>query len=74
MKSNINKITIKGARQHNLKNALAIQDPEGITLGSELKRIEYNGTLACSPRPIAGFIETHIEQGPILEMDKKNIV
>jgi beta-ureidopropionase / N-carbamoyl-L-amino-acid hydrolase len=59
--------------QHNLKNALAIQDPEGITLGSELKRIEYNGTLACSPRPIAGFIETHIEQGPILEMDKKNI-
>ena len=59
--------------QHNLKDALTIKDPEGIELGNELKRIKYDGAEPCSPRPIAGFIETHIEQGPILEMEKKDI-
>ena len=59
--------------QLDLINALSIKDPEGITLGSELERIKYNGSISCSSRPIAGFIEMHIEQGPILEMENKNI-
>ena len=58
---------------HDLNSALAIQDQEGIKLGSELERIKYNGSEACKSRPIAGFIEIHIEQGPILEMEHKNI-
>ena len=58
---------------HDLSSALAIQDQEGVKLGSELERIKYNGSVACKSRPIAGFIEIHIEQGPILEMENKNI-
>ena len=58
---------------HNLKDALKIKDPEGKTLGDELKRIKYNGTSKINPKKIGAFIETHIEQGPILEMEKKNI-
>ena len=58
---------------HELNSALAIQDQKGTTLGSELERIKYNGSTPCSSRPIAGFIEIHIEQGPILEMENKNI-
>ena len=58
---------------HNLKDALKIKDPEGKTLGDELKRIKYNGNSKINPKKIGAFIETHIEQGPILEMEKKNI-
>ena len=59
--------------QHQLKEALNIKDPEGLKLGDELKRINYNGKTKCAPKPIGGFIEIHIEQGPILEMENKNI-
>lgn len=58
---------------HNLNDALSIKDPSGITLGSELERINYNGSTKCAFRPISGFIEVHIEQGPILEIENKNI-
>ena len=59
--------------QYSLNKALAIKDPEGNTLGKELTRIKYNGKTTCKPRKIGAFIETHIEQGPILEMEKKTI-
>jgi len=58
---------------HDLKDALNIKDPNGLKLGDELQRIKYNGNTKCSPKPIGAFIETHIEQGPILEMEKKSI-
>tara|TARA_B100001123_G_C15196469_1_gene981545 strand:- start:133 stop:1389 length:1257 start_codon:yes stop_codon:yes gene_type:complete len=52
---------------HDIKDIHQIQDTKGISLIDELKRIEYFGNISCKPRPIGAFIETHIEQGPILE-------
>ena len=57
--------------QYDLKEALSIKDPQGLELGNELKRIKYDGASPCMPRPIGAFIETHIEQGPILEKENK---
>jgi beta-ureidopropionase / N-carbamoyl-L-amino-acid hydrolase len=63
-----------GAR--NLKDILAISDCAGMTVDSELRKI-----LAAEPRlpqrPFgtipAAFLEAHIEQGPILEIENKTI-
>ncbi|MEN1679590.1 MAG: Zn-dependent hydrolase [Planctomycetota bacterium] len=44
-------------------------DPDGLTLGDELKRIGYAGEVPCKPFPIKAAFEMHIEQGPILEAE-----
>lgn len=50
-----------------LDAALASQDPDGVTLGEELRRIGYAGEAPCgAPRPYA-YVELHIEQGPVLD-------
>ncbi|MCW8126493.1 Zn-dependent hydrolase [Microbulbifer halophilus] len=43
-------------------------DKAGKTLGAELERIGYLGEAPAEPHPITAAFETHIEQGPILEM------
>ncbi|MCH9691765.1 MAG: Zn-dependent hydrolase [Gammaproteobacteria bacterium] len=48
-------------------------DKAGFTIGEELERIGYAGTVAASPMPIAAAFEVHIEQGPILEAEGKVI-
>ena len=48
-------------------------DKEGKAFGDELKRINYQGTTPCSARDIHAYLEMHIEQGPILEVEKKTI-
>ena len=48
-------------------------DREGVTLGAELERIGYKGALPCCPRPVAAYLELHIEQGPILEAEGRTI-
>jgi len=48
-------------------------DAEGKTLGDELKRIGYQGELPTGGRPIHAFFELHIEQGPILEVENKDV-
>lgn len=48
-------------------------DKDGKTLGDELKRIGYEGDAPIGGRPIGGFFELHIEQGPILEEQRKTI-
>jgi N-carbamoyl-L-amino-acid hydrolase len=48
-------------------------DSLGNTLGQELQRIDYQGSVPCKPHPIKGFIELHIEQGPILEKEELQI-
>ena len=58
---------------HNIENIHQIKDSKGISLIDELKRIEYLGKTHCKPRSIGAFIETHIEQGPILEKNKSVI-
>lgn len=44
-------------------------DPEGKTLGEELKKIGYLGPTPCSyeANPLLAHFEVHIEQGPILD-------
>jgi len=56
-----------------LSQALAIKDKEGITVAAALDRIGYNGPLKARPKPIKAAFEAHIEQGPILENEQKQI-
>ena len=56
-----------------LEYGLSRPDLDGKTMGEELERIGYAGTEPVGGRPIHAFFETHIEQGPILEHDKKTI-
>ncbi|MFQ5894200.1 MAG: Zn-dependent hydrolase [Nitrospinota bacterium] len=41
-------------------------DGEGKTLGEELERVGYKGEVSCAARPIGGYLELHVEQGPVL--------
>jgi N-carbamoyl-L-amino-acid hydrolase len=56
-----------------LADALGKTDLDGKAFGDELRRIGYAGTDEVSPRDAAAFFEVHIEQGPILEAEKKTI-
>lgn len=52
---------------------LSRADLDGKTIGEELKRIGYAGDQPVGGRPFRAFFEAHIEQGPILEAEKKTI-
>lgn len=56
-----------------LNEALAIQDKQGISVGQALTDIGYNGTLKAEAKPVKAAFEVHIEQGPILEREEKQI-
>lgn len=56
-----------------LDYALARTDPDGKTLGEELRRIGYAGGEPVGARALGGYFEAHIEQGPILEAEGKTI-
>jgi beta-ureidopropionase / N-carbamoyl-L-amino-acid hydrolase len=56
-----------------LQYALSRTDLEGKTFGEELARIGYCGDAPVGGRPLAAFFELHIEQGPILEAERKTI-
>lgn len=49
------------------------KDPDGITFGEALKEIGYQGEEVNRLKGIKQFIELHIEQGPILHKDNKDI-
>ncbi len=53
--------------------AYGIQDADGKKFFDELERIGYLGGLPCRRRPIAAYIELHIEQGPALITEGKQI-
>jgi beta-ureidopropionase / N-carbamoyl-L-amino-acid hydrolase len=48
-------------------------DLDGKTIGEELQRIGYLGDQPVGGRPFKAFFEAHIEQGPILEAERKTI-
>lgn len=48
----------------------ARRDADGRSLGDELHRIGYAGSLENRPGPIHAYIEVHIEQGPVLEAEQ----
>ncbi len=50
-----------------LDDALAAQSEDGVRLGDELKRIGYAGDLPCGAIVPHGYVELHIEQGPVLD-------
>ncbi|MCK0150156.1 Zn-dependent hydrolase [Marivita sp. S6314] len=48
-------------------------DDDGLSFGAELARIGYLGDAPCAPRPIDAYFELHIEQGPILDAEGRDI-
>ncbi|MGB3384936.1 MAG: Zn-dependent hydrolase [Marinomonas sp.] len=56
-----------------LETELNKTDVNGIRLGDELERIGYLGDMELGSRNMGAFFEAHIEQGPILEDEKKAI-
>ncbi|MBB2969573.1 Zn-dependent hydrolase [Mesorhizobium sp. RMAD-H1] len=58
---------------HTLDYAYARTDPEGKTFGDELKRIGWVGDEEVGARKMHAYFEYHIEQGPILEAENKQI-
>ena len=58
---------------HTLDWAYDREDATGLKLGDELKRIGYCGDENVGARKMHAFFELHIEQGPILEKEGKDI-
>jgi N-carbamoyl-L-amino-acid hydrolase len=58
---------------HTLDYAYARQDSDGKTYGQELKRIGWQGDEPVGARAMHAYFEYHIEQGPILEAEDKQI-
>lgn len=56
-----------------LEYGLSRADLDGKTMGEELERIGYAGPDEVGGRPFKAFFEAHIEQGPILEDEDKQI-
>ena len=56
-----------------IETAYASTDKSGKTMGGELERIGYRGELPANARPLKAAFEVHIEQGPILEQEKRQI-
>ena len=53
--------------------AMSREDRMGVTFGSALDAIGYRGPEPCGQHPLSAFFELHIEQGPILEAETKDI-
>lgn len=58
---------------HSEEWAYARVDAEGKTFGDELRRIGWQGKETTGNRKMHAFFELHIEQGPILEAEGKDI-
>jgi len=61
------------AGQMSLSDAMALEDTEGHTVSSELKRTGHFGVHPAKHFPVKAAIEAHIEQGPMLEGTDKII-
>lgn len=57
------------------EEAYALKDIDGKTFGNELSRVGYKGTEVATARanPLSAHFELHIEQGPVLEDDQKEL-
>ena len=52
---------------------LSRKDADGVTVGEALDSIGYRGDEPVGTRKFGGFVELHIEQGPLLEAENKTI-
>jgi len=50
-----------------LEHVLGATDNVGVSVETELKRLNYGGTDSLNDLEITAFLELHIEQGPVLE-------
>jgi len=55
------------------EHVMAQKDRAGKSFGDELRRIGYMGDAPIGGAAVAAYFEAHIEQGPILEAEKKVI-
>ncbi len=58
---------------HSIDYAYGRKDMDGKTYGDELKRIGWLGAEEVGARKMHAYFEYHIEQGPILEAENKQI-
>jgi len=61
------------AGKHTLEWSYGRTDADGKRFGDELERIGWRGTEKVGTRKMHAMFELHIEQGPILEAEKKDI-
>ncbi|MEM9583717.1 MAG: Zn-dependent hydrolase [Pseudomonadota bacterium] len=61
------------AGKHTQDWAYALKDAEGKSFGDEIKRIGWVGDEDVGAREMRAMFELHIEQGPILEAEGKDI-
>jgi beta-ureidopropionase / N-carbamoyl-L-amino-acid hydrolase len=61
------------AGKFTLDFALGLKDTDGVTMGEALEKIGYAGKVRVGGRKVGAFFEAHIEQGPILEAERKTI-
>jgi beta-ureidopropionase / N-carbamoyl-L-amino-acid hydrolase len=58
---------------YTLDKAYALTDVEGVAVRTALDGIGYRGETPAAPFPADAYFELHIEQGPILEKETKQI-
>ena len=56
-----------------LDKVYGLKDTDGITVADALDSIGYRGPEKAAPFPADAYFELHIEQGPILEREEKQI-
>jgi len=61
------------AGQYDQAETEALADLDGVTVGAALDAIGYRGAEPARPFPADAYFELHIEQGPILEREHKQI-
>ena len=61
------------ADKFTLEETLAKTDAQGVTVGEALNAIGYAGSRQVNGHPVGAYFEAHIEQGPILEDERKTI-
>ena len=59
--------------EYTTENILGRKDLDGITVAEALDTIGYRGATPVGTQKFSGFVELHIEQGPILEAENKTI-
>ena len=61
------------AAKFTLEETLAKTDAQGMTVGEALNAIGYAGSREVTGHAVGAYFEAHIEQGPILEDERKTI-
>lgn len=61
------------AGEYTTQDILSRRDAGGVSVAQALKTIGYDGDEPVGRRKFSGFVELHIEQGPLLENEHKTI-